>query len=236
MDLKQQAAAKAIELIRDQTTLGLGGGASVAYVINFLIQEKRGNLRVASSSPVTRTLLQRHGFTPLQPSSLDKLDLYIDGCDQVDGNLNVLKSLGGIHTQEKLMASMAREFVVLATGDKWVDSLGGACPLTLEVIPEARSYVPARIRQLFADFRIRLRLDEETGEATVTTNGNLLFDLWFSSWPQLERINPMMKEIAGMVETSLFFKMASKAIVADPKGVAMHETLASTQLIAQTKK
>jgi ribose 5-phosphate isomerase A len=223
MDLKHQAAAKAIELIRDKSTLGLGGGATVAHVVRFLAQERGLSLRVATSSPETRMLLEANGFLPIHPSLLEKLDLYLDGCDQIDRDLNVLKSMGGIHTQEKLMAAMASEFVVLATADKWVPILGGKFPLTIEVIPEAMAFVPARIKKVFALSHTQLRIDELRGEATITTNGNLLFDLWFLSWPPLELIDPLLKNIPGIVETSLFFGMATKAIIADAPGVAVQE-------------
>ena len=104
-----------------------------------------------------------------------------------------------------------------------MDNLDGKFPLTPEVLPEARLFVPARILQIFAGSRIQLRLDEKTADPPLTSNGNLLFDLWFASWPPLEGINATIKDITGIVETSLFFGMASKAIVADDSGVTLYQ-------------
>src|SRR5690349_9970533 len=103
MDLKQIAAKEASKLITDQTAIGLGDGSTIAHMIAFLkpVVNNGSNVQFVSSSVTTRQLLLKEGF-PVQPiSAFKKIDIYFDGCDQVDKKLNALKSGGGIHTMEK---------------------------------------------------------------------------------------------------------------------------------------
>jgi ribose 5-phosphate isomerase A len=109
MDLKKAAAQKAITFIKDKSTVGLGAGSTIAHIVELLVTEKKTGLEVNlfTSSFSTNQLLLKNGF-PVQPvDSITELDIYIDGCDQLDRDLNALKSGGGIYTREKLLASMA---------------------------------------------------------------------------------------------------------------------------------
>lgn len=98
MDLKKEAAAKAITLISDKTIVGLGAGSTIAYAVEFLKQEIENGLQLKfiTSSFLTTQLLLKNNFTVLQAASLSKIDIYFDGCDQLDKELNALKSGGGM--------------------------------------------------------------------------------------------------------------------------------------------
>ncbi len=221
MDLKKEAAAKAITLIRDKTIVGLGAGSTIAYVVEFLKQEIENGLQIklVTSSFSTRQLLLKNDFTVFQIASLSKIDIYFDGCDQLDKDLNALKSGGGIHTHEKLLASMAAQFVLIGDETKLVDAFDYRFPVVIELLAEAAAFAPAKIQNLFPGSTSNFRISDKKDGYVITDNGNYLLDLWFQAWPDLATINPVLKTITGVVETSLFYRMAHKAIIAGKDGV-----------------
>ncbi len=221
MDLKQQAASKAVTFIQSGAAVGLGAGATIAYMVDALRETSPG-MQFYTSSAATATLLQRNGFTVHNIATASQIDIYFDGCDQFDKDLNALKSGGGIHTMEKLLASMAKEFVLVGDESKYAEPLTTKYPLVLEVLPQAFSFVPARVKKMLADTTTAIRLNN-TSQPVITENGNYLFDIWFSQLPEWSQLNPLLKTIAGIVETSLFFSMATKAVVAGEGGVKVIE-------------
>lgn len=225
-DLKKAAAEKAVELIQDGTkVLGLGAGSTIAHVVDFLlIRFSQGHeIIILTSSAATSRLLLEKGITPKEIADFSEIDLYLDGCDQVDRNLNALKSGGGIHTLEKLMASMAQEFVIVADESKFVGSLDKRFPIVVELIPQALHYVRASIEKYFPRTRTSIRMSPGNSQFLLTANGNLLLDCWFDKFPELSTINPMMKNITGVLETSLFYGLANRAVVAGSGGVKVIE-------------
>lgn len=230
MDLKKEAAAKAITLIRDKTIVGLGAGSTIAYLVEFLKQEIENGLQIkfVTSSFSTRQLLLKNNFTVLQSASLSKIDIYFDGCDQLDKDLNALKSGGGIHTYEKLLASMADQFILIGDETKLVGNFDDRFPVVIEVLPEAAAFAPAKIQTLFPDSRSAFRISDKKDGHVITDNGNYLLDLWFKTWPDLATINPVLKTITGVVETSLFYRMAHKAIIAGTDGVKIQDSFCKT--------
>lgn len=174
MDLKKEAAAKAITLIREKTIVGLGAGSTIAYLVEFLRNEIENGLEVkfVTSSFSTNELLLKNKFTVLQTASLSKIDIYFDGCDQLDEELNALKSGGGIHTQEKLLASMADEFVLIGDETKLVDNFDNSFPVVIELLPEAAAFVPAKILNLFSGASSSFRISDKKDGHVITDNGN----------------------------------------------------------------
>ncbi len=225
MDLKKEAAAKAITLIRDQTIVGLGAGSTIAHAVELLKKEIENGLQVkfVTSSFSSGQLLLKNNFTILQSTSLSKIDIYFDGCDQLDKELNALKSGGGIHTQEKLLASMADQFVLIGDEAKLVNNFDNRFSVVIELLPQAAAFAPVKIHNLFHDVITAFRISDKKDGFVITDNGNYLLDLWFQTWPDLATINPVLKAIAGVVETSLFYRMAHKAIIAGKDGVKVLE-------------
>lgn len=225
MDLKKEAAGKAATLISDKSIVGLGAGSTIAHLVNFLGKEVENGLQIrfATASFSTRLLLYKNDLNVLPTASLSEIDIYFDGCDQVDKNLNALKSGGGIHTHEKLLASMAHEFVLIGDEAKLVDRFDDRFPLVTEVLPEAMSFVTARLAQLFPGVQSAFRISDKKDGFVITDNGNYLLDLRFPQWPDLATINPILKTITGIVETSLFYKLAHKAIIAGKDGIKIIE-------------
>lgn len=225
MSLKKEAALKAISFIKPRQLVGLGAGSTIAFIVELLSEQVKAGLElnVLTSSFSTNQLLLQKGFSVLPLADVEKIDIYFDGCDQVDHHLNALKSGGGIHTKEKLLASMATQFILAGNESKYVAQFTTACPLVIEFLPEGLRYVPARIQQLFADAKVVMRMSDKKDGAVITENGNYLVDVWFGSWPELSQLNPMMKSITGVVETSLFYNLAHKAIIAGNDGVKIIE-------------
>lgn len=227
MDLKKEAAGKAITLISDKSIVGLGAGSTIAYMVDFLKKEIEKGLQVkfVTSSFSTNELLLKNELTVLPTASFSMIDIYFDGCDQLDKKLNALKSGGGIHTHEKLLASMADQFVLIGDETKLADHFNDRFPLVIELLPESLGYAPAKIKSLFKGVKSAYRISDKKDGLVITGNGNYLLDLWFESWPDLSTINPILKTITGIVETSLFYNLAHKAIIAGQDGVKVLEKI-----------
>jgi ribose 5-phosphate isomerase A len=225
MNFKQQAAAAAISLVKENDIVSLGAGATIGYAVEFLKKQIDGGLSIkfVASSSVTRDLLLKENLTVLETSAFSEIDIYLDGCDQFDKQLNALKSGAGIHTQEKLLASMAKAFVLIGDHAKLVDTFDIKYPLVVEMLPQALAFVPFKIATLFPGVHTSLRVDGENSAPVTTENGNYLLDIYFKSWPTLSLINPVLKNVSGIIETSLFYRMAHKAIIAGENGTRILE-------------
>ena len=221
MDLKKEAARKAITYINNKTTVGLGAGSTIAFMIEFLAEEakKGAALKLVTSSFTTHQLLLQNGFAVQAISDVAEIDIYFDGCDQFDKDLNALKSGGGIHTREKLLASMAKQFILVGDEAKYSEHLGNTFPLAVELLPESYRYVLATIQKLFPGVKTILRISDKKDGAAITENGNYLVDCWFTNWLDLGLLNTQLKTITGVVETSLFYQLADKAIIAGKDGI-----------------
>ena len=226
MDFKKEAARIASTIVEDNTSVGLGDGSTVRLLAEYLIERINEGLeiRLYTSSLQTLEFLQRRDVSVNDISGTDTLDIYFDGCDQIDGNLNALKSGSGIHTMEKLLASMAKKFVIIGDDSKFVQKLDPAFPLVLEVLPVAMAYVQRIMSSLYpvSVLAIRLLPDQEY-EPVLTRNGNFLLDCHFQEWPELENLQVQCKKITGIVEISLFYQLVNGAIIAGKDGISRYE-------------
>ena len=223
MDFKKEAARHAATLIQPNMVIGLGAGSTTAHVVHFLKEDlsKASTLTIFTSSFTTKQLLINEGFIVQDISSATVLDIYFDGCDQFDKDLTALKSGGGIHTHEKLLATMAKEFVIIGDDTKHVQQLDTKYPIVIELIPEALQHVSHTIPGIFNGATMNLRMGDKKDGPVVTRNGNYLVDVFVQQWPPLEEVNPAVKSITGVVETSLFYNIATKAIIGTKDGVVV---------------
>ena len=225
MDPKKMAARKAAELIRDGSSVGIGAGSTMLYLCECVKEkiESEWVLKLFTSSADTAKFLRQLHIEVLETSLTARLDIYFDGCDQIDGRLNALKSGSGIHTMEKLLASMAKKFVIIGDASKFVQRLDTKFPLVLEVLPSAIAFVHKIILSLYPDCTLTLRKSPGPEDKPVLTrNGNLLLDCWFREWPELEMIQIQCKKITGVIEISLFYQMVNEAIIANYDGIARY--------------
>lgn len=219
-DLKKEAARAALPFIEKDSTIGFGAGTTIAHLIGFIKEDPAlaSSIITITSSFSTRLLLQTAGFRMAEMGSTDQIDLYFDGCDQFDRHLNALKSGGGIHTREKILAAMASDFILLGDEPKSVEQLDGKYPLVIEVIPDAVSFVLSRLPEILEGVSPAIRLADKKDGAVITENGNFLVDCRFTSFPQPALVNEKVGMLPGVLEHSLFYGMAHKAIVAGNNG------------------
>jgi len=219
-DYKMLAAQRAHQFIESGQIIGLGDGSTVLHLVDLIAanSDLAASLSFTSSSAKTLSKLQLLGI-PVQPlSELKTVDIYFDGCDQFDSELNALKSGGGIHTFEKILAFMAREFILIGDADKYSEKLTTKYPLLVEILPEALSSVVAVFESAFPDGECKLRQNINTSELVISGHGNYLLEVRFTELPELALLNTFVKMLPGVVNHSLFYRMAKKAIVSGPGG------------------
>jgi ribose 5-phosphate isomerase A len=220
-DYKMDAAKAALELIEEGQTIGLGAGSTIAKLIHLIATECSfaSSLTLISSSFTTSNLIQEKGLNLGSTHTIKKLDIYFDGCDQFDRELNALKSGGGIHTNEKILASMAVHFILIGDNGKFADQLDITYPLVIEVLPNALPFVLHHLNTTFPDARLNLRMSSQKDGAVISDHGNLLVDIHFSQLLPLNELNAKISLIPGVIEHSLFYRIAAKAIIAGADGV-----------------
>jgi len=214
-ELKRAAAEKALELVQDGMLLGLGSGSTARYFtegVGRLVAEGM-KLRCVPSSRETAELAAEHGI-PIVTELVGQIDLAVDGADEVDPSLNLIKGRGGALFREKLVAAASKRFVVVVDESKLVKKLGvGVLPV--EVLPFLWRTTAERLTALGVSLVVR------GGEETpfVTDNGNLILDVTVEGGignPQ--DFGAQLKQITGVVEQGLFVGMTDTVIVAGPEG------------------
>jgi len=210
-DLKKQAAEAAIPYVKSCRILGVGTGSTVNHFIDLLAPIKHRFEGAVSSSEASTAKLQALGIPIIDLNAVGSLDVYIDGADEINSNLELIKGGGGALTREKIIAAASRQFVCIADQSKLVSRLG-AFPLPIEVIPMARSYVAREI--------IALGGHPVWRENFITDNGNIILDI-----QRLDILEPMKLEntlnnITGVVTVGLFAnRSADTVILASEQGI-----------------
>ncbi|MGM0213163.1 ribose 5-phosphate isomerase A [Enterococcus sp. AZ109] len=209
--MKKRSALRALELIEDGMIVGLGGGSTISHLIHFMKEENK-QVKIVTPSFTTANLCLEAGLTILPTYLVSHIDIAFDGCDEVDQSLNALKSGGGIHTQEKIVASLAKDYILLVDESKFFEELPFKVPIVLEVIPEARMDVANKMNELGASI-VERKCSAKDG-ITRSDNGNLILDVQFKPHQDLETLNRKLQQTVGVVEISLFYQVATKIIVA----------------------
>ena len=216
-DLKKNCAKEAMKYIKSGMIIGLGGGRSIAYLIEYIKKDKNIKIKIVTPSTKTKMLCIENGLEVLHTCSVDKVDVAFDGCDQVDETLNALKSGGGIHTKEKLIASMAKEYILLVDEAKVEKTLTFKAPVVLEILEDSLKYVERRVLELGGKPVVRSS-DIKDG-FTISDNGNLLMNVDFNDVKDIYKLNNRLINICGVIETSLFTNVITKVIIASEKGI-----------------
>jgi len=224
---KLAAARRALGFIEPRMRLGLGTGSTASVFVELLGAEVRDGLSVlcVPTSEQTRALAQSLDI-PL--STLDEtplLDLTIDGADEIDSELRLIKGGGGALLREKIVATASDRMIVIADAQKRVDKLG-RFPLPVEVVRFGITATRNMIEMLAGDSgchgEITLRLKPD-GTPFVTDGGNLIFDCAFGQIDDPESLDEALKFIPGVVENGLFLGIADAAIIGGPEGVSVIE-------------
>jgi ribose 5-phosphate isomerase A len=223
-DLKQAAAEKALELVQDGMLLGLGSGSTAKYFTEGVgrLVASGMKLRCVPSSRATAEMAAELGI-PIVQELVGEIDLAVDGADEVDPSLNLIKGRGGALFREKLVAEAAKRFIVIVDDSKMVKQLGvGALPV--EVFPFLWRTTAERLTALGASLTVRGGEDSPF----ITDNGNLILNLIVDEGIK----NPgaladALKKTTGVVEHGLFIGLTDTVIVAGPEGPKMIGRLSS---------
>jgi ribose 5-phosphate isomerase A len=216
---KQLVGTAATELIEDGMTIGLGTGSTAAFLVRALGERLRKGLHIAGAVPTSQETAQLAGGLGIPLVSLEShptLDLAIDGADEIDPQLNLIKGGGGALLREKIVATAARQFVVIADASKLVPRLGTRAALPVEVVPFALSPVRHRLEILGANVQQRMH----ENRPFMTDNQNYILDCSFPGGiADPIALQTQIRAIVGVVEHGLFLGITSRALVAGPNGL-----------------
>ena len=225
--LKRQAAARALEWVRDGMRVGLGTGSTAKHFVELLGERVAGGLSIVGvpTSEVTRADAERCGIRLTTLDEIDRLDLTVDGADEIDPALNVTKGGGGALLREKIVAAASERMVVIADETKWVEKLG-RFPLPIEVIPfglaATRRALAGAFREADVSGEMVLRTDKN-GHVFVTDGGHWIIDAHLRSIADAPRLASLLNPIPGVVEHGLFIGLARTAVLAGPQGIRVIE-------------
>jgi len=217
---KKNAALEAVKHVRDGLVVGLGSGSTAAYAVEEMgkrVQEKKLQILGVPTSHQAFMLAVRCGIPTTTLDEHPRLDLTIDGADQIDKELNLIKGMGGALTREKIVASAAKQFIVVADETKLTQRLGTNQPVPVEVLPFAVSAVMQRMREMGG--KPTLREGKAKIGPAVTDNGNFIVDVDFGPIKAPKELSSQLKMIPGAIETGLFVEMAHVVYVGKLKTV-----------------
>jgi ribose 5-phosphate isomerase A len=228
-ELKYLAAKKALEFVSDGMAIGLGTGSTITHLINLLGEMlSSGKLRDISVVPTSSRSAQMaaaYRIPIITLAHVTELDLVIDGADEVDPQLNLIKGMGGALLREKIVAMNARKFIVIVDGSKLVHCLGTKSPLPVEIVPFESQVHLRWLSTLGSKAELMLGADQLP---VITDNGNYISLCYFNHQdppgiPDPYRLSAQIKAHTGIVEHGLFLDMTSMVVAATPSGIRILE-------------
>ncbi|MGP0129064.1 MAG: ribose-5-phosphate isomerase RpiA [cyanobacterium endosymbiont of Rhopalodia musculus] len=215
--MKQEVGKAAVARVQSDSIVGLGTGSTTAYAIQYIGERlKSGDLKniVGVTTSFQGEVLARKYNIPLTTLDvIDHIDIAIDGADEVDPQKNLIKGGGAAHTQEKIVDSLARFFIVVVDSNKLVDKLGSTCLLPVEVIPKAVTPVMRQLEQLGG--KPELRMGVRKAGPVVTDQGNLVIDVKFEEINNPETLEVTINNIPGVLENGLFVGITDLVLVGE---------------------
>ena len=225
--LKRQAAAQALTHVQDGMKLGLGTGSTARHFVDLLGEKVAGGLKVVGvpTSEATRAQAEACRIPLTTLDEIDRLDLTIDGADEIDGALDLIKGGGGALLREKIVAAASDRMIVIADDTKWVDALG-RYPLPVEVIPFGLAATRRAMETAFAQSGVSGQMElrqGKDGHVFVTDGGHWIVDTHLRRIADAPRLAGLLSLIPGVVEHGLFIGLASTAILAGAQGIRVIE-------------
>ncbi|MDC1255942.1 ribose-5-phosphate isomerase RpiA [bacterium] len=203
-EMKKNAAVKALEFVKANTIVGVGTGSTVNHFIDALASMKDQLEGAVSSSVDSTKRLEALGIEVFDLNSVDQIDVYVDGADEVNEEMHMIKGGGAALTREKIVAAVAKRFICIADESKQVSVLG-SFPLPVEVIPMARSYVARELVKLGGDPVYR--------NGVVTDNGNVILDVHNMEITDAKALETRINAIVGVVTNGLFAERGADVLV-----------------------
>ncbi len=217
-ELKKEAAVEAVKFVRSGMKLGLGTGSTAKYAVEEIGRKlNSGELKdilCIPTSESTRKLAESLGIPLTDFENVERIDLTIDGADEVDSKLNLIKGGGGALLREKIVAQASEKEIIIVDETKLSDSLGKNFPLPVEIVPFALHPIKRLLENLGAE--VQLRKSEEG--IFVTDEGHWILDAKFESIDNPYQLSSLLNEKAGVVEHGLFLDVADVLIIGKHKG------------------
>ncbi|MEB3359682.1 MAG: ribose-5-phosphate isomerase RpiA [Synechococcales bacterium] len=217
--MKQEVGRAAAQRVQSNSIVGLGTGSTTAYAIQFLGDRLKSgeltNIKGVTTSFQAIVLARQFGIPVVSLDEVDHLDIAIDGADEVDPQKNLIKGGGAAHTQEKIVDSLADQFIVVVDSSKLVDALGTSFLLPVEVVPMAVSPVMRAIEKLGG--KPELRMGVKKAGPVVTDQGNLVIDVKFDRIDDPATLEKTLNNIPGVLENGLFVGVADVVLVGEVK-------------------
>ena len=213
---KQRSAEAACEYVKDGMIVGLGTGSTAEFAVKKIGELVRNGLSIRGipTSDATKILAESEGIPLIDFSETMSIDLTIDGADEIDANLNMIKGGGAALLREKIVASASREEIIIVSVSKLVQQLG-AFPLPVEVIPFGWQVVFNQLESLQGNPELRLK----QGQPSVTDQGNFIVDCHFRKIENPEQLEQHLNMIPGVVENGLFINLCTRMIMADGENI-----------------
>lgn len=218
--MKQEVGKAAAALVQSNSIVGLGTGSTTAYAIQFLGDRlKAGEIENIVGIPTSfqaEVLSKQYGIPLTSLDAVEKIDIAIDGADEVDPNKNLIKGGGAAHTREKIVDTLAEKFVVVVDQGKLVDRLGSTFLLPVEVIPMAITPVMRAIAKLGG--KPELRMGVKKAGPVVTDEGNLVVDVKFDRIDDPAALESTLNNIPGVLENGLFVNCTDVVLIGEVNG------------------
>ena len=219
-ELKKAAAEAAARRVTSGMLVGLGTGSTAIHAVPYLAQRlKSGELRDIRAVPTSfqsQMLARQLGIPLVDLDDVDRIDIAIDGADEVAPDLTLIKGAGAAQTREKIIAALANDFTVVIDESKLVERLGSKMPVPVEVLPIAVGPVARAIERLGGEPTLRMAVKK--AGPVVTDQGNFVIDARFAQIPDPARLERELKMIPGTLENGLFVGLAKRAFVASMVG------------------
>lgn len=221
---KQKAALRAVEAVQDGMKIGLGTGSTAKYFIDAVGEKIAGGMKLSCvpTSQATRQQAESLNIPLIDLDTAGRLDLTVDGADEMDGDLTLIKGGGGALLREKIVASASDAMIVIGDESKLVKQLG-AFPLPVEVNPFAHETTTHAMRNVLKDTGhagdIILRVTNDNAKPFITDNGHYIYDCHLGIINNAPALSQALLNIAGVVEHGLFIDLATGAIIASPDGL-----------------
>ena len=214
MEDKEIIAIKALDYVTDNSVIGLGTGSTANFFIKHLankIKNERLNIQVVASSTVSEIEAQRNKLNLIGIDTLETLDLYVDGADEITNDLNVLKGRGYDLVKEKILAQSANKFIIIADHSKRVNRIGENYPIPIEIL-KSTWRLSKKILDKFGQGSLR---KNAAGDAyAISSAGNYIFDYSFDEMP-LRDLHEKILSTPGVIETGIFYAITDCALIVD---------------------
>lgn len=217
--MKQEVGKAAASKVKSGMILGLGTGSTTAYAIEYIGDRlKSGEIENILGIPTSfqaEVLARQYGIPLTTLDVIDRMDLAIDGADEVDPNKNLIKGGGAAHTREKIVDTLAEQFIVVVDSGKLVDRLGSTFLLPVEVMPMAMTTTMKALEKLGG--KPQLRMGVKKAGPVITDQGNMVIDVKFDSIDNPAELEKTINNIPGVLENGLFVGVADLILVGEVK-------------------